>query len=306
MRVAFLGTSPFAVPTLDALLASEHEVVGVVTGPDKPAGRGRSLKPTPVKMRAIEAELPVLTPEKLKDPEFLKAYSEWKADAAVVVAFRILPKEVFDLPKYGTLNLHPSLLPRYRGPAPLNWAIINGDSETGISVIRIAKKVDAGGVVLQKSTPLSENENADQLARRLAPIGGQMIVDALDSVVAGTLKPIPQDEALVTKAPKLSKEDGLIDWNSSAENVHNRIRGVFPWPGAYTFLNGKVLKLYDSFLSDLKGETGEICSVGSELIVACGKGSIGFREVQLQGKKRMSVSDFIKGHPLEKALILGK
>jgi len=306
MRIAFLGTSPFAVPTLEALLNSDHKVVGVVTGPDKPAGRGRGLKPTPIKVRALEANLPILTPEKLKNPEFLETYASWKPDAAVVVAYRILPEVVFNMPLLGTLNLHPSLLPKYRGPAPLNWAIINGDKETGISVIRISKRVDAGGVVLQRTVPLFETDNTDSLARRLAPEGGEMILEALEGLANNSLKPIPQDESLVTKAPKLSKEDGLIDWTKPAEEIHNLVRGLFPWPGTYTTLAGKTLKLFNSTIIEMDGKAGNVLELTDQVVIGTGRSAIAFKEVQLQGKKRMPVVDFIRGHKLEPGTTMGE
>jgi methionyl-tRNA formyltransferase len=307
MRIAFLGTAPFAVPTLDALLNSKHEVVGVVTGPDKPVGRGRQLQPTPVKERALEAGLEILTPEKLKSKEFLEKYRSWKPDAAVVVAYRILPEVVFDLPKFGTLNLHPSLLPKYRGPAPLNWTLINGDSETGISVIRICKEVDAGGVVLQRKIALDPFETTHDLAVRLAPEGGQMIVDALEGLFENRLEVIEQNESLVTKAPKLVKEDGIIDWNRDSISIHNQVRGLFPWPGSYSYLNGKTIKLFGSKpIENISEKPGSVVNNDDSLVISCGKNAISFDEVQLQGKKKMPVSDFLRGFDIPIGTVLGE
>jgi len=312
VRVAFLGTAAFAIPTLEALLESGHEVVAVITGPDKPAGRGRSLKPTPVKSFALEAGVKTIwTPTSPRDPEFIADFQALKLDAAVVVAYRILPPEVFDSPKYGTLNVHPSLLPRYRGPAPLNWALINGDKETGVSIIRISEKVDAGGVVKQIKVPLDPNETVAELAERLAPIGGKMVLESLEGLQQGTLSPIEQDEELVTKAPKLRKEDGHLDWTLSARQLHNRIRGVTPWPGAFTSLpDGKTLKLFNTRWEEVESicKPGEIIGLQEKsevLNIACGEGTLIVDEVQLEGKKRMSVSDFLRGYPLQSDTVLG-
>lgn len=307
MRVAFLGTAGFAVPVLDRLLESGHEVVGVVTGPDKPAGRGRKLTPTPVKRRALDEGLSILTPLRLKDPEFLEAYAAWKPEAAVVVAYRILPPQVFDLPPLGTLNVHPSLLPRYRGPAPLNWALINGDTVTGVSIIRITETVDAGGVVLQQREEIHPFETVADLGERLAKVGGEMVVRALEGLQAGSLKPIEQNEAQVTRAPKLAKEDGLIDWSRTALQVHNRVRGVIPWPGAYSFHQGKTIKLYGSRPEvGHSGRPGQILRADDRLTVACGEGAVSFGEVQLQGKKRMQVEEFLRGYELKPGDHLGE
>ncbi len=299
MRVAFLGTAEFAVPTLRGLLESDHEVVGVVTGPDKPAGRGRRLRPTPVKRVAEAAGLPLLTPSRLKDPAFLADFTSRRPDVAVVVAFRILPRELFTLPPHGTLNVHPSLLPRYRGPAPVNWALINGERETGVSIIRISETVDAGGLLLQEKVAVDPLETAGELAARLASLGAMMTLRALEGLAEGSLVPLPQDDSLVTRAPKLVKEDGRIDWSRSALEVHNRVRGVDPWPGAYGTLSGRMLKLFRSRpLEHPSGQPGEILEAGGELVVACGAGAVAFAEVQLAGKKRMQVSDFLRGFRL--------
>jgi methionyl-tRNA formyltransferase len=306
MRVVFLGTDRFGIPTLECLLKSDdHELVGVVTGPDKLAGRGRKMQPTPVRNYLAEhaPSIPVLMPEKLKDPAFHEQFRALKPDVAVVVAFRILPAAIFEIPKHGVLNVHPSLLPRYRGPAPLNWALINGDTETGVSVIRISKQVDAGGVLLQTTHQLGPFETSRDLAVRLAPIGGEMILEAIAGLEAGGLKPIPQDDSLVTKAPKLSKEDGLIDWSKSALQVHNRARGVTPWPGASTTLHDKQLKVFATApQDDLFSEPGIVIEADEKagrFVIGCGHGALKINEVQLQGKKRMRVSDFLRGYQVK-------
>ncbi|MFH0881676.1 MAG: methionyl-tRNA formyltransferase [bacterium] len=312
MRIAFLGTDPFAVPVLEVLIASAHQVAVVVTGPDKPAGRGRKLRPTPVKERAVAAGIPVMTPPGPRDPRFIQEFQSLGMDAAVVVAYRILPPEIFDAPRLGTLNIHPSLLPKYRGPAPIQWALINGETETGVSIIRITETVDAGGVVLQARVTVDPDENAGQLAERLAPLGGEMVLEALAGLEAGTLTPLAQNESEVSRAPKLTKEDGFIDWNQTARAVHNRIRGVTPWPGAYTYLpDGKSLKLFESRdeFSNEGASAGEVIRIIKDqdyLKVACGEGAVRFLKVQLEGKRRMPVSEFLRGYDLSPGTCLGQ
>ncbi|MBS1260742.1 MAG: Methionyl-tRNA formyltransferase [Calditrichaeota bacterium] len=306
MRAAFLGTDRFAISTLDRLIESpRHELAGVVTGPDKPAGRGRRLTPTPVRAHLLARgiDLPVLTPMRLKDPAFHERFRALRADVAVVVAFRILPPEVFDAPRYGTLNVHPSLLPRFRGPAPINWTLIEGETETGVSVIRITSRVDAGGVLMQKRVPVDPLETAGELAARLAPVGAGMVLDVLDALPRGERRPIPQDESAATKAPKLGKRDGRLDWSRPAREVHNRARGVTPWPGALSTIRGRQVKLFNTRpLADREGAPGAVLEAGGKagrLVIACGEGALEVGEIQLQGKKRMSVSDFLRGFPIE-------
>ena len=298
MRLAFFGTAGFALPILDRILASEHDVVGVVTGPDKPVGRGRKLTPTVIKQRALDEGLPVLTPERLKDKDFLEDLKEWQPEIAVVVAYRILPREVFDLPRHGTLNIHPSLLPKYRGPAPLNWAIIKGERETGVSIIRISENVDGGGVVLQERIPLDPTITAGELSDIASRMGADLIIEALSGIEEGSLRPIKQDEALVTKAPKLSREDGRIDWTRPAHEIHNLVRGLHPWPGAFTTLRGKPIKVFESHVVNewAKGRPGQVMKVDEEgLSVVTGDGIIVFRELQLEGKRQMAAEDLARG-----------
>ncbi len=307
MRLSLLATGSFAVPVLERIAkAGRHDLVGVVTGPDKPTGRGLRLHPTPIRIAVENLGLPVLTPPRLKDPEFIESYRAWNPEAAVVVAFRILPQEIFDLPPYGTLNIHPSLLPRYRGPAPINRALINGEDRTGVSIFRITSEVDAGGLLLQRTIDIEPNATAEDLAAVLAPMGADLVLEALDGLAAETLKPIPQNESEVSKAPKLTREDGRIDWMKPAIEVHNRVRGVQPWPGAFTELDEKTLKLFRSRVDErISGPPGQVLTVGEELIVACGDHAVVFSEVQLEGKKRMPVSDFLRGYPLKPGTALG-
>jgi methionyl-tRNA formyltransferase len=316
MRLAFLGTASFAIPTLKKLIDSDHNVVAVVTGPDKPRGRGQALAPTPVKQAALDAGVPetaILTPQSPSDEGFIARYTGLDLDAAVVVAYRILLPEVFNYPEHGTLNVHPSKLPKYRGPAPLNWALINGDKETAVSVIRISERVDAGGVVLQTPVPILPDDNVDTLARRLAPLGGEMVLDALNKLKSGELSPLEQDESQVTKAPKLSKEDGRIDWQKPAHAIHNLIRGVTPWPGAFTTLpDGKLLKIFKSedVAAGSEKSPGTVLPSSDDsrdgIEVACGEGILRVTDIQLQGKKRMPVSDFLRGYRLSTGDRLGE
>ncbi len=299
MRVALLATADFAIPALKALISSSHQVVGVITGPDQPSGRGQKVQATPVKSAAKSLHLPILTPERFKDPTFLAEYASWRPDLAVVAAFRILPPQVFDLPPLGTLNIHPSLLPELRGPAPIPWALIQGKTETGVSIIRITNRVDAGGVLLQRRVTIDPDETAGQLASRLAEIGAELLLETIERLNWGTLLPIPQDENAVTKAPKLAKDDGRIDWSQDALTVHNRVRGVTPNPGAFTFLDNSLIKLSHSRLSDGGGNPGEILSItDSRLVVACSKGAVEFSEIQRSGKRRLTIEEFFRGYHL--------
>ncbi|MBD3165739.1 methionyl-tRNA formyltransferase [bacterium] len=306
MRVALLGTAAFAVPILETLVRSRHKVVGVVTGPDKPAGRGRKPMPTPVRVAAEAHNLPVLTPPKLKNRTFLSEYAAWKPDAAVVAAFRILPEAVFDLPPMGTINIHPSLLPKYRGPAPIQWALINGEEETGVTVFKLAKQVDAGGVLLQRRFEIDLLETAGDLMQRVQPMISDMLLETLDGLEEGTIHPQPQDDREATKAPKLAKEDGLIDWGLPGVAVHNRVRGLTPWPGAYTYHNGMLLKLFRSCPEELQGSPGEVLEADKRLIVAGSDGAVAFAEVQRQGKRRMTVEELMRGYKLEPGDRLGE
>ncbi len=313
LRTVFIGTDAFGLPTLEALEKSgQIALAGVVTGPDKRAGRGKKLAETPVAnwVQQHRPELPLLKPPNLKDPAFHRAFADLDAEAALVVAFRILPPAVFDQPRLGTLNVHPSDLPRYRGPAPLNWALINGDAETRVSIIRITKRVDAGGVVL-KSEPLTigERETAHDLALRLAPVGGELAVRALLGLRDGTLEAMPQREADATRAPKLSKGDGVLDWRQTARQVHDRARGVTPWPGAQTSWRGELLKLADSVpIEDLAGEPGIVLEAEQKrgrIVVACGEGAVAFRQLQAPGTRMMPADAFLRGRPLAPGEQLG-
>lgn len=304
MRLIFMGTPDFARVSLKKLLESNHEVLAVVTVPDKPKGRGLKLQPSAVKEFAVARQLPVLQPASLKDPEFIQTLKNFNADAFVVVAFRILPREVFTIPPKGTINLHASLLPKYRGAAPINWAIINGETETGVTTIFINERVDQGNILLQERVPIGPDMTAGELHDILADVGADLLVKTLNQLETEGITPREQDPSLVSKAPKITKEICHINFNQSAQQVHNWIRGLSPYPAAFAYWNGKLLKLFRSrpvAAGDSNAEPGTIVMVMKNAFsVQCASGIIDIFEVQLQGKKKMSVEAFLNGQPLKK------
>jgi methionyl-tRNA formyltransferase len=300
-RVVFFGTPAFAVPTLDALLSSRHTVVGVVSQPDKPRGRGQHSSDAPVKARVITAGLPLLQPEKLRDPGFLERLCALGADIGVVAAYgRILTDAVLSIPRLGLLNVHASLLPRYRGAAPVHRAIIAGEHETGITIIRLVKALDAGPMLATTRRQIDPNETSYELERELAMLGASLLASTLERIAAGSVSETPQDDALATYAPKLTKEDGTIDWSQPARAIHNLIRGLYPWPHAHTFLHARRLILLRSNVSDGGGAgaaPGTVLSAhGDELRVASGHGVVSILELQVEGKRPMGARDFLAGH----------
>lgn len=311
MKIVFMGTPDFSVPSLKELYNSNHDIVGVVTAPDKPVGRGQRVRFTPIKTTALELNLPVFQPQDLNSIDFLQQIKALEADLFVVVAFRILPPEVFTLPPKGTVNLHASLLPKYRGAAPINWAIINGERETGVTTIFIQEKVDAGNIILQKKVAIGDTETARELHDRLAEIGSDLLSQTLDLIDRGEAPGKPQ-VGEVSKAPKLTKDLGEIDWHQSNEQIRNLIRGLAPRPGAYTFMNGKLLKIYQSEpvnSKDASPEPGEVVhsdTRSDSLIVATGKGHLRILSVQPEGKRRMSSQDFLKGYRIQPGEKFGK
>jgi methionyl-tRNA formyltransferase len=301
MRVIFCGNPEFAVPTLNALLGSGHEVSAVVCSPDKPRGRGRKVTALPVKEAASRAGLPVFQPETLKDPAFLDQVRTLQPDCLVVVAFRILPRELFALPRLGSFNVHPSLLPRGRGPAPIRWTLIRGETETGVSIIHLTETVDGGGILAQERTEIAPEEDFGLLHDRLAKIGARMLVETLDAFETGT-PPLPQaqDESLVTKAPKLKTEDFVLDWSMAAEDLHHRIRAFSPEPGAATIWNGTRFKILSATGTPNHAALppGSVIRENNEsLIVGTGKGALRVTRVQPEGKRAMSVAEFLRGRP---------
>ncbi len=295
-----MGTPEFACASLAALQNSEHTIAAVVTGPDKPTGRGKNLRPTAIKQQAEQFGLPVLMPESLKSEDFYQELKELAPDLIVIVAFRILPERIFALPKYGSLNIHASLLPKYRGAAPIQWALINGDKETGLSSFLLKSKVDTGDIILQQKTKIDDNENFDSLYNRLSQMAGPFLLDSIKKIESKDFKPVRQDESLSTPAPKLKSSDALIDFEKSALKVHNLIRGLATRPGAFTFFRGKKVKVYASKLSDKTSESsaqpGSIMSDKSELLVQCDQSVLELTRLLPEGKKVMDGRSFINGY----------
>lgn len=303
LRTIFMGTPEFAVPSLAAIHESKHHVVGVVTQPDRQRGRGRKLLPTSVKYYAREMGIePVLQPEKMKDGGFQEALRQLNADVFVVVAFRILPAAVFEMPPLGTINLHPSLLPQLRGAAPLNWAIINGLTVSGISTIFIRKEIDAGNIILQRPEKIATHETAGDIHDRFAQIGAQMIVESLDKISSGPVATTAQDPDLVTPAPKITREMCYLDFDQPATGVKNWIHGLSPFPGAIVTWQGKQLKLLRANVSSdiSEAKPGTVVIAGDDsLEIACNPGQVRITELQLQGRKALKTADFLRGTPLK-------
>jgi methionyl-tRNA formyltransferase len=303
MNIIFMGTPDFAVPSLNALLAGTHKVVCVVTVPDKPAGRGMVIQSSAVKKAALQARLPVLQPLQLKDASFIQDLRSFHPDLIVVVAFRILPPDVFTLPRKGTVNLHASLLPRYRGAAPIQWALINGEHETGVTTFFIEEKVDTGNVIMQRRVPVGADMNAGELHDILATVGAQVLSATVDCIAEGTCVPVKQ-VGNVTLALKITRELCCIDWNKSASDIHNIIRALSPIPGAVTMLHGKSLKVLASRLSDKpdSSEPGTIVNVGKNdpIDVQTGRGIISLLKIQPEGKRVMSCEEYVRGYPVHK------
>ncbi|MBI2346722.1 MAG: methionyl-tRNA formyltransferase [Deltaproteobacteria bacterium] len=308
MRVLFFGTSPFAVPSLEALLHSSHEVTGIVTQQDKLAGRGRKLTSPPVAVMAREKGIPLYQPESLKDQSLWTPWQKMRPECFVVVAYgNFLPKALMALPPKRCVNLHPSLLPKYRGAAPINWAILNGDTVTGVTTMYIGNAMDAGDILLQCEVPIDPNETASDLADRLAPIGAELLVKTLDRLAAGSLAATPQDEARVVLAPALKKEDGLINWKRPSAELINHIRGMQPWPNAYTHLQSAQLTVFLAELLDEPTDAtpGTIVKLTRAIHIATGDHrQLCLTDVQLAGTRRMPSSDFLRGHRLEPGIVL--
>lgn len=308
MKLIFMGTPDFAVPTLKTLIDSEHEVVAVITQPDKPKGRGKEMQPTPVKIAALEAGIPVYQPIKVRDEEFVAQMAEWKADAIIVAAFgQLLPKSILDMPKYGCINVHASLLPKYRGAAPIQWAVIDGEKESGVTAMLMNEGLDTGDMLKKVVVPLEEKETGDSLHDKLCVLGGDLILSVLKELEAGTAVRTPQNGEESCYAKMLKKELGSIDFSMPAERIERLIRGLNSWPSAYTHVNGKTLKIWQAEVleKEYEGAFGEIVELTKDsLLVKTGKGTLSLREVQLEGKKRMEVDAFLRGYPLTKGIIL--
>jgi methionyl-tRNA formyltransferase len=297
--LVFMGTPQIAAATLAELVQGPDPVVGVVTQPDRPAGRGQQSASSPVKKFAESRGLPVVAAEKIRTPDFLETLRRWQPEIIVVVAYgRILPKAILDLAPRGCLNVHYSLLPKYRGAAPAAWTIINGETEGGVTTMKLVEKMDAGAIYLQEATLLAPDETAGSLQTKLTPVGARLLLETLRRLKEGSVTPQDQDENRATLAPILKKEDGLIDWNRSSVEIERRVRGLDPWPGSFTFLNGKLLKLHrvEIVSPELKTNPGEVIRADSGgLWVAAGSGAVALTLVQMENKKRLLGTEFIKG-----------
>ena len=297
MNIVFMGTPDFSIPSLKILLESKHKVLAVVTQPDKERGRGQKITFTAVKQFAIENNIPVYQPEKLKgNTEFIEQMKALNADLFVVVAFRILPKEIFDIPKFGSFNLHGSFLPKYRGAAPIQWALINGETETGLTTFKLAEKVDTGNIYLQEKVKIYPDDNFETLHDRMSELGAELVLETVNLIDSGNYELKKQDDALASPAPKITKETCLIDWNKSASEIHNLVRGLSPHPTAYFNYNDKVIKIYKTeVVSGINLKPFQFLQTKSELIIGCGKDSLRILEIQLEGKKRMNIEEFLRG-----------
>ena len=301
MRIVFMGTPDFAVASLRALVEKNHNIVGVITAPDKPAGRGRKIRTSSVKQYALEKGLTLLQPTNLKDPSFLDQLESLKADLQIVVAFRMLPEAVWKMPPLGTFNLHASLLPEYRGAAPINWAIINGETRTGVTTFFINEEIDTGAIIQQKEVEISQNETAGDLHDKLMEVGSILVLETVELIAQGSVEPLEQKSARFKPAPKLNKENCRIDWTQPLESVYNQIRGLSPYPAAWTLLSTKKGKTECKILEasmlmgDHDQEPGKITASRKEIRVAVQKGYILVEKLQLSGKRKMDAISFLNG-----------
>jgi methionyl-tRNA formyltransferase len=308
LRIVFMGTPDFAVESLKALVNGGYNIVGVITAPDKPAGRGNKLTESAVKKYAVENNLKVLQPEKLKNPDFLAELENLKADLQVVVAFRMLPEVVWNMPPKGTFNLHGSLLPQYRGAAPLNWAVINGETKTGVTTFLLDHEIDTGKIIFKKETPIGENETVGDVHDRLMEIGANLVVETVDAIAGGSIQPVPQSDLIeenkIKHAPKIFKEDCKIDWTKDTESIRNLVRGLSPYPTAWTNLENMktgeeiLTKIFfaQKVVSDKGGLPGTIETDRKTFLnVACRNGWLQITDLQIAGKKRMKTEEFLRG-----------
>lgn len=311
MKIVFMGTPEFAVPSLRQVAASGHQILAVVSNPDRPSGRGRRTGPPPVKGVALELGLEVLQPASIDDAGFAEELASRDPDLFVVVAFSILPRRLLTVPRLGSVNLHPSLLPAYRGAAPIVWALFNGESETGVTTFLLSRHVDAGDILLQENVAIEPEETAGELEARLREIGAGLVVASLDGFEKGVLTPSPQGHRGASRAPKLGREDGRLDWRLSTEILRNRVRGANPVPGAFTEWAGGVLKVHRARRADgdFRGEPGTVLLAGAKegggVVVATGDGALRLVEVQPSGSPRMEATAFVRGHRLEAGMVLG-
>jgi methionyl-tRNA formyltransferase len=303
LRIVFMGTPQFAVASLDALVQAGYSVVGVVTAPDKPAGRGMQLQQSAVKQYAVENGIPVLQPEKLKHPDFIEALKKLQADLQIVVAFRMLPEMVWNMPAHGTINVHASLLPQYRGAAPINWAVINGETESGVTTFKLKHEIDTGDILLQQKVAISPTTNAGELHDAIMDAGAKLLIETVDQLVAGILQEQPQaslaENAELKHAPKIFTDTCQLNFNESTNKVYNLIRGLSPYPGAIAQLEGKTFKIYTATM-ELAQPTIAVGAFETDkktfLRFACSDGYIYAKEMQMEGKKKMRIEDFLRGY----------
>jgi methionyl-tRNA formyltransferase len=309
MTLVFLGTPSFAVPTLQRIVQAGHRVMGVFTQPDRPKGRGGELAAPPVKETALRLGLPVYQPERVRRPEAVERLKQMHPDAMVVVGYgQIIPQSIIDIPRHGILNVHASLLPKYRGAAPIQWAIANGEARTGVTTMRIDAGLDTGDMLLKWETAIGPEENAIELGQRMAQAGADLLVETLAAMDAGTVRPEPQDNSQASLAPILKKEDGIIDWNWPARKIVDRARGFLPWPGAYSFFRGQIFHIWRACVAGDPGTgaPGRLVPLKRRLLVTSGEGSaLELIEVQIEGRKRMPAEAFLNGHRLDENEVLG-
>ncbi|HWI40460.1 MAG TPA: methionyl-tRNA formyltransferase [Verrucomicrobiae bacterium] len=308
LRIIFMGTPEFACPTLQRIIDRGDTILAVFTQPDRPKGRGQRPEPPPVKALAEKHGIPVIQPLKVRVPEVIEQIRQMEPDLVVVVAFgQILPQALLDIPKHGCINVHASLLPAYRGAAPLNWCIINGETVTGVTTMMMDAGLDTGDMLLKKETPIDPEEDARSLHDRMSLLGAEALAETLDLLEQGKLVRRKQDDSLTCYAPLLKKEHGLIDWTRDASVIRNQVRGMTPWPGAFSYLDGALLKVLKAAPGGGEGAPGTVLSAGKQgLEVACGSGSLVITELQLEGKKRLPARDFLAGYRVEAGTVLGK
>lgn len=309
MKIVYMGTPDFAVAPLEALIKAGHQVTAVVTQPDKQRGRGKEVQMTPVKECALKHNIPVFQPIKIKEKEAIDRLREYPADIFVIAAFgQLLSEEILAMPPFGCVNIHASLLPSYRGAAPIQWAILNGEKETGVTIMQMEKGLDTGDMLLKKAIPIEPKETGESLHDKLMEVGAELIVEALPLIESGKINPEKQEDSKSSYASRLNKEMGHIDWNKDAEELERLVRGLNSWPSAYTSYRGKTLKIWEA---DVSGEQsgklpGEITQVGKDFVdVACGRDTLRIYSLQLEGKKRMAVKDFLLGYEIKQGMMLG-
>lgn len=301
MKIVFFGTPDFAVTSLSKIFESHHKVEAVITAPDKERGRGRKVSVTPVKEFALNHNIPVFQPERLKEENFVEELKQIDADLFVIVAFKILPLEVFTLPKYGSINLHGSLLPKYRGAAPIQWALINGDKETGVTTFFLKEKVDTGNMILQEKITIDPEDNLESLYDKMKNVGAEVLLKSISLIEQGEVNEQTQNDSLASPAPKITKEICKIDWTKPAVNIHNLIRGLSPYPGAFFIKNDKQYKVYKSkVVEETNLQPAEILETKNEIFIGCREGALQILEIQLEGRKRLTADEFLRGYSLIK------